>query len=231
MDKKFEKLTLSEIGIISFMALILIVSLAASWYNGEKTGNKEASTSQQTTATKSAGDGLQKQAETAVLTLEIDQTEASLKAAQAAVDKLKDAAQKKDLQARIDLIKEAMGQQKNAQTEAKLKAELVRAEAARKLEAEKKAAEEQKVADEQEETYVAPVQNTYTPPASQPSQASSEVASSSSTAAETSPTSTIPSTTEPVAEPTTPSATEPVAETDTTETAPSTEPTTPASGQ
>ncbi len=32
MEKKFEKLSLAEIGIISFMGLILLISLGASWY-------------------------------------------------------------------------------------------------------------------------------------------------------------------------------------------------------
>ncbi|HFU4216816.1 TPA: serine protease [Streptococcus suis] len=135
MEKKFEKLSLAEIGIISFMALVLIISLGASWYKDSQT--KTTATSQQQVATV---DSNYKAAEDAVIALEGNQTKEKLEAAQAAVDKVTDASKKQELQTRINKVKISADNLTDAQTKAKLKAELIRAEAAKKLEEERKKA-------------------------------------------------------------------------------------------
>lgn len=134
MEKKFEKLSLAEIGIISFMALVLIISLGASWYKDSQT--KTAATSQQQVATV---DSNYKAAEDAVIALEGNQTKEKLEAAQAAVDKLVDATKKQELQTRIDKVKVSAANLTDSQTKALLQAELVRAEAAKKLAEQKNA--------------------------------------------------------------------------------------------
>ncbi|MFI3088114.1 hypothetical protein [Streptococcus sp. 2022WUSS037] len=47
MEKKFEKLSLAEIGIISFMGLILLISLGASWYKNAQNETSDTKTVQQ----------------------------------------------------------------------------------------------------------------------------------------------------------------------------------------
>ncbi|HFU4001348.1 TPA: hypothetical protein ACGO3D_001473, partial [Streptococcus suis] len=133
--KKFEKLSPAEIGIIAFMALVLVISLGASWYKDSQT--KTTATSQQQVATV---DSNYKAAEDAVIALEGNQTKEKLEAAQAAVDKVTDASKKQELQTRINKVKISADNLMDAQTKAKLKAELIRAEAAKKLEEERKKA-------------------------------------------------------------------------------------------
>lgn len=190
MEKKFEKLSPAEVGIIAFMALVLVISIGASWYKDSQTVSK--TTSQQQVVKE---DPNYKAAENAVIELEGNQTKEKLEAAQAAVDKLTDIVKKQELQTRINQVKVSAANLTDAQTKAKLKAELIRAEAAKKLEEQKKASssssvsssvevetittETSTVAEEtsnieetyqdvtyQEETYeyVAPSQNTYIAP-------------------------------------------------------------------
>ncbi|HEM5490302.1 serine protease [Streptococcus suis] len=202
MEKKFEKLSPAEVGIIAFMALVLVISIGASWYKDSQTVSK--TTSQQQVVKE---DPNYKAAENAVIELEGNQTKEKLEAAQAAVDKLTDIVKKQELQTRINQVKVSAANLTDAQTKAKLKAELIRAEAAKKLEEQKKASssssvssslevetittETSTVAEEtsnieetyqdvtyQEETYeyVAPSQNTYiAPPTTYTPQASQSV--------------------------------------------------------
>lgn len=134
MEKKFEKLSPAEIGIVAFMVLVLAISLVASWYKDSQTAS--TTTNQQQV---SAVDPNFKAAENAVIELEGNQTKEKLEAAQAAVDKLIDATKKQELQNRINKVKVSANNLTDAQTKAKLEAELVRAEAAKKLEEQKKA--------------------------------------------------------------------------------------------
>ncbi|HEP1819446.1 TPA: serine protease [Streptococcus suis] len=134
MEKKFEKLSPAEVGIIAFMALVLVISIGASWYKDSQTVTK--TTSQQQVVKE---DPNYKAAENAVIELEGNQTKEKLEAAQAAVDKLTDIVKKQELQTRINKVKVSAANLTDAQTKAKLKAELIRAEAAKKLEEQKKA--------------------------------------------------------------------------------------------
>ncbi|MDQ8759151.1 serine protease [Streptococcus ruminantium] len=170
MEKKFERLSWTEIGIISFMGLVLLISLAVSWHKKSQTSSGESTIAQQApTIQKKATDTLIQEAENAVIVLEGTQTEEKLLEAQFAVNKLKDVSKKEALQKRINQVKELVGQQTDSQKQAKLKAELAKAEAAKKLEEQKKTAEsetEQSTTTSEKETrrqgsYSVPVQNTY----------------------------------------------------------------------
>ncbi len=127
-------------------------------------------------------------AENAVIVLEGTHTEEKLAEAQSAVNKVTDATKKAALQKRIDQVKELVGQQTDAQTQAKLKAELVRAEAAQKVADEKKVSETgtsqstdlAEASETSQESYVVPNQNIYgNQSVSSTSQYTSSVASTS----------------------------------------------------
>lgn len=47
MEKKFERLSWTEIGIISFMGLVLLISLAVSWHKKSQTSSGESTIAQQ----------------------------------------------------------------------------------------------------------------------------------------------------------------------------------------
>lgn len=126
MNRKDEKLSLDEIGIIAGIVLILSISLLAIWFNGS-TATKETRAEQSETVDTSLSS-----AEKAVKKLENSSSEADLKAAQAAVDKLQATTAKESLQKRIDTVKQAIAKQKEVETQAKLKAEKIRAEETRK---------------------------------------------------------------------------------------------------
>ncbi|MCQ8262213.1 serine protease [Streptococcus suis] len=182
MEKKFEKLSLAEIGIISFMGLILLISLGASWYKNAQSETSDTKTVQQVPNQKKTVDTLFQDAENAVIVLEGTHTEEKLAEAQSAVNKVTDATKKAALQKRIDQVKELVGQQTDAQTQAKLKAELVRAEAAQKV-SETGTSQSTDLAEASEtsqESYVVPNQNIYgNQSVSSTSQYTSSVASTS----------------------------------------------------
>ncbi|WP_074415064.1 serine protease [Streptococcus suis] len=182
MEKKFEKLSLAEIGIISFMGLILLISLGASWYKNAQSETSDTKTVQQVPNQKKTVDTLFQDAENAVIVLEGTHTEEKLAEAQSAVNKVTDATKKAALQKRIDQVKELVGQQTDAQTQAKLKAELVRAEAAKKV-AETGTSQSTDLAEASEtsqESYVVPNKNIYgNQSVSSTSQYTSSVASTS----------------------------------------------------
>ncbi|HFR3298296.1 TPA: serine protease [Streptococcus suis] len=188
MEKKFEKLSLAEIGIISFMGLILLISLGASWYKNAQSETSDTKTVQQVSNQKKTVDTLFQDAENAVIVLEGTHTEEKLAEAQSAVNKVTDATKKAALQKRIDQVKKLVGQQTDAQTQAKLKAELVRAEAAQKVADEKKVSETgtsqstdlAEASETSQESYVVPNQNIYgNQSVSSTSQYTSSVASTS----------------------------------------------------
>ncbi|HFR3340194.1 TPA: hypothetical protein ACHU6I_000207 [Streptococcus suis] len=106
MEKKFEKLSLAEIGIISFMGLILLISLGASWYKNAQSETSDTKTVQQVSNQKKTVDTLFQDAENAVIVLEGTHTEEKLAEAQSAVNKVTDATKKAALQKRIDQVKE-----------------------------------------------------------------------------------------------------------------------------
>ncbi|HEM4929093.1 TPA: serine protease [Streptococcus suis] len=195
MEKKFEKLSLAEIGIISFMGLILLISLGASWYKNAQNETSDTKTVQQVPNQKKTVDTLFQDAENAVIVLEGTHTEEKLAEAQSAVNKVTDATKKAALQKRIDQVKELVGQQTDAQTQAKLKAELVRAEAAQKVADEKKVSETgtsqstdlAEASETSQESYVVPNQNIYgNQSVSSTSQYTSSVASTSTSVPPTS---------------------------------------------
>lgn len=195
MEKKFEKLSLAEIGIISFMGLILLISLGASWYKNAQSETSDTKTVQQVPNQKKTVDTLFQDAENAVIVLEGTHTEEKLAEAQSAVNKVTDATKKAALQKRIDQVKELVGQQIDAQTQAKLKAELVRAEAAQKVADEKKVSETgtsqstdlAEASETSQESYVVPNQNIYgNQGVSSTSQYTSSVASTSTSVPPTS---------------------------------------------
>ncbi|ASW52169.2 serine protease [Streptococcus suis] len=195
MEKKFEKLSLAEIGIISFMGLILLISLGASWYKNAQSETSDTKTVQQVPNQKKTVDTLFQDAENAVIVLEGTHTEEKLAEAQSAVNKVTDATKKAALQKRIDQVKELVGQQIDAQTQAKLKAELVRAEAAQKVADEKKVSETgtsqstdlAEASETSQESYVVPNQNIYgNQSVSSTSQYTSSVASTSTSVPPTS---------------------------------------------
>ncbi|HHT7735110.1 serine protease [Streptococcus suis] len=195
MEKKFEKLSLAEIGIISFMGLILLISLGASWYKNAQSETSDTKTVQQVPNQKKTVDTLFQDAENAVIVLEGTHTEEKLAEAQSAVNKVTDATKKAALQKRIDQVKELVGQQIDAQTQAKLKAELVRAEAAQKVSDEKKVSETgtsqstdlAEASETSQESYVVPNQNIYgNQSVSSTSQYTSSVASTSTSVPPTS---------------------------------------------
>ncbi|CYW35300.1 serine protease [Streptococcus suis] len=195
MEKKFEKLSLAEIGIISFMGLILLISLGASWYKNAQSETSDTKTVQQVPNQKKTVDTLFQDAENAVIVLEGTHTEEKLAEAQSAVNKVTDATKKAALQKRIDQVKELVGQQTDAQTQAKLKAELVRAEAAQKVADEKKVSEIgtsqstdlAEASETSQESYVVPNQNIYgNQSVSSTSQYTSSVASTSTSVPPTS---------------------------------------------
>lgn len=195
MEKKFEKLSLAEIGIISFMGLILLISLGASWYKNAQNETSDTKTVQQVPNQKKTVDTLFQDAENAVIVLEGTHTEEKLAEAQSAVNKVTDATKKAALQKRIDQVKELVGQQIDAQTQAKLKAELVRAEAAQKVADEKKVSETgtsqstdlAEASETSQESYVVPNQNIYgNQSVSSTSQYTSSVASTSTSVPPTS---------------------------------------------
>lgn len=195
MEKKFEKLSLAEIGIISFMGLILLISLGASWYKNAQSETSDTKTVQQVPNQKKTVDTLFQDAENAVIVLEGTHTEEKLAEAQSAVNKVTDATKKAALQKRIDQVKELVGQQTDAQTQAKLKAELARAEAAQKVADEKKVSEIgtsqstdlAEASETSQESYVVPNQNIYgNQSVSSTSQYTSSVASTSTSVPPTS---------------------------------------------
>ncbi|WP_237658680.1 hypothetical protein [Streptococcus suis] len=94
MEKKFEKLSLAEIGIISFMGLILLISLGASWYKNAQSETSDTKTVQQMSNQKKTVDTLFQDAENAVIVLEGTHTEEKLAEAQSAVNKVTDATKK-----------------------------------------------------------------------------------------------------------------------------------------
>ncbi|HEM2773460.1 serine protease [Streptococcus suis] len=188
MEKKFEKLSLAEIGIISFIGLILLISLGASWYKNAQSETSDTKTVQQVPNQKKTVDTVFQDAENAVIVLEGTHTEEKLAEAQSAVNKVTDATKKAALQKRIDQVQELVGQQTDAQTQAKLKAELVRAEAAKKVADEKKVSETgtsqstdlAEASETSQESYVVPNKNIYgNQSVSSTSQYTSSVASTS----------------------------------------------------
>lgn len=189
MEKKFERLSWTEIGIISFMGLVLLIGLVASWHNKSRTSSSSSAITQQVTTKEKSVDTLDQVAEDAVIVLEGTHTEEKLLTAQSAVDKLRDASKKEVLQKRIDRVKELVGQQTAEQTQAKLKAELAKAEAVKKMAEQRKTVESgtsQSTAASEKETrrrtsYSAPVQNTYRGQSSSVTTVSQSPTSSSST--------------------------------------------------
>ncbi len=93
MEKKFEKLSLAEIGIISFMGLILLISLGASWYKMLKAKQVIQRQYSKCQSEKTV-DTLFQDAENAVIVLEGTHTEEKLAEAQSAVNKVTDATKK-----------------------------------------------------------------------------------------------------------------------------------------
>ncbi|HFI2659037.1 TPA: serine protease [Streptococcus suis] len=119
MERKFEKLTLAEVGIIAFMALILLISLGASWYNDSQTVAETSKASQELVKK----DPNYKAAENAVIELEGKKTKEKLDLAQAAIDAVTNPTLKAKLQARLDKVRLDVEKLLDARTRASLEAE------------------------------------------------------------------------------------------------------------
>ncbi|WP_099809607.1 serine protease [Streptococcus suis] len=114
MERKFEKLSLSEAGIIAFMTLILLISLGASWYNDSQTVAETSKTNQELVKE----DPNYKAAENAVIELERNKTKEKLELAQAAIDAVNNPTLKARLQASLDKVRLDIAKLADAQTNA-----------------------------------------------------------------------------------------------------------------
>ncbi|HFI0787845.1 TPA: hypothetical protein ACGO2N_000124 [Streptococcus suis] len=126
----FNNTSLAE-RVFTFIALALLIITALFWFVGTYKNNN--SSSQVLTGSKTQNSNNVLAAEKAVKELEESNTDKNLLNAQAAVDKLTEKSKKEALQKRIDTVTTAMKKKTEEIQKAKLKAELVRAEAAKKL--------------------------------------------------------------------------------------------------
>lgn len=141
---------------LTLIALGLLVITGLVWFIGSLSDNANPSATQ-TTSTMTMAEESKVKAEEAVTALEKSNTDDNLKAAQDAVEKLSDKSLKEQLQKRIDTVAVAMKKKTEEVQKAKLKAELVRAEAAKKLAEEQNKPNEETPASSTEEAQVAEV--------------------------------------------------------------------------
>lgn len=138
------------------IALGLLVITGLVWFIGSLSDGAKPSASQ-TTSTMTMAEENKVKAEEAVTALEKSNTDDNLKSAQDAVEKLNDKTLKEQLQKRIDTVALAMKKKTEEIKKAKLKAELVRAEAAKKLAEEQNKPNEETPASSTEEVQAAEV--------------------------------------------------------------------------
>ncbi|NQP58035.1 hypothetical protein HO913_01670 [Streptococcus suis] len=139
IQEYFKNTNLAE-RVFTLIALALLVITLLIWFVGTRSNDTSSSQAVSSTKTLEANNVLA--AEKAVKALEESNTDENLLSAQAAVDKLTDKSKKDALQKRIDTVATAMKKKAEDIQKAKLKAELVRAEAAKKLAEEQKKTEE-----------------------------------------------------------------------------------------
>ncbi|NQI71795.1 hypothetical protein HO590_00990 [Streptococcus suis] len=153
IQEYFKNTNLAE-RVFTLIALALLVITLLIWFVGTRSNDTSSSQAVSSTKTLEANNVLA--AEKAVKALEESNTDENLLSAQAAVDKLTDKSKKDALQKRIDTVATAMKKKAEEIKKAKLKAELVRAEAAKKL------AEEQKNSETSDSSTVTTLDETTT---------------------------------------------------------------------
>lgn len=138
--------------VFTFISLILLVSIGIVWFVGVHLN----STNQTQTIVPTTIQENVKVAEEAVAMLESSNTEDNLQHAKDAINQLSGGTVKEELQKRVDVVDKAMKKKAEEIKKAKLKAELVRAEAAKKL------AEEQKNSETSDSSTVTTLDETTT---------------------------------------------------------------------
>lgn len=138
--------------VFTFISLILLVSIGIVWFVGVHLN----STDQTQTIVPTTIQENVKVAEEAVAMLESSNTEDNLQHAKDAINQLSGGTVKEELQKRVDVVDKAMKKKAEEIKKAKLKAELVRAEAAKKL------AEEQKNSETSDSSIVTTLDETTT---------------------------------------------------------------------
>ena len=155
MMKRFQELlrnaSLAE-RVLTFISVILLVSIGIVWFVGVHLN----STNQTQTIVPTTIQENVKVAEEAVAMLESSNTEDNLQHAKDAINQLSGGTVKEELQKRVDVVDKAMKKKAEEIKKAKLKAELVRAEAAKKL------AEEQKNSETSDSSTVTTLDETTT---------------------------------------------------------------------
>ncbi|WP_105118435.1 serine protease [Streptococcus suis] len=119
MERKYEKLSLAELGILILMVLILLISLGAGWYLDSQKLVETSKVNQELVPDDSNYNAV----ENAVIELEGNKTKEKLDLAQAAVASLTDSGLKAKLQARIDKVQLEIATLIDAQTKASLEKE------------------------------------------------------------------------------------------------------------
>ena len=138
--------------VITFISVILLLSIGIVWFVGVHLN----STNQTQTIVPTTIQENVKVAEEAVAMLESSNTEDNLQHAKDAINQLSGGTVKEELQKRVDVVDKAMKKKAEEIKKAKLKAELVRAEAAKKL------AEEQKNSETSDSSTVTTLDETTT---------------------------------------------------------------------